>query len=182
MKIDSSPSCILKIFELGTKKGLLLVSFSLTPVSGKSSSYEHKLALSKPIQDEWLKHRTEHGENYSPYASRYALQWFYKMMSERRVIWIEVDDHRKIVDQILALAAEQDRGQIRKDIHLVVTALVSDKRVIASDDKIRKHFRNIGMTLKLLCEILWLNPLTMPTQEWLCDGAPDDASYLLCQE
>lgn len=144
------------------------------------SIYGHKLAFSKPIQDEWFKIKSESGRQSNPYASRYSLQWLYKMKSERRVVWIEIDDQDEMTGKIIDCALLHDRRQIQKDVHLVATALASDKRVLSCDDKIRKHFQKIGATIRVLCEILWLNPINMPAAKWMADGAPNDSQYFLC--
>ncbi len=126
-------------------------------------SHDHQLALSKPTYDEWLKKRSEEDELSTPYASRYAIQWLTKMTSQRdRIKWIEISEHQEFIDQIVAAAPLQDQIQVKKDCHLVATAIASDRRVVSNDGKIRKHFQNIGGSIKVLCEILWLNPINMP--------------------
>jgi hypothetical protein len=159
-----------------------LVAMKCREILDCISEYDHQLALSKPVQDEWFKSRVGHGELYNQYASYYTLQWFVKMVSERRIVWIEIDDQVSLMNKIVECALLQDQAQIKKDVHLVATALKSDKRVLSCDDKIRKHFQKIGATVKELCEILWLNPINMPAAKWISSGAPNDIQYLLCSK
>jgi len=140
----------------------------------------HSLAMSKPLQDEWFKSRSEHREPYSQYASMYTLAWFVSMRTKRRVLWIEIEDSAELRNQILEASGKQNYDEIQKDLYLVETALASDKRVLSIDDRVRKHFCDAGQIVKQLCEILWLNPARDAVSNWLWNGAPDKQEYRLC--
>ena len=145
------------------------------------SDYGHDLAMSGPLQQEWFKSRSAHGEPYASYASVYALRWFVDMRVKRRVVWIEIEGTVQLRQDILKAIPQDSRKQVRKDLHLVETALAADRRVLALDEKIRKHFRRAGQIVQQLCTILWLNPVHDPASHWLEQGAPDQKEYHLCQ-
>lgn len=144
------------------------------------ANHGHKMAMSKPLQDEWLKSRSQHLEPYSQYASMYAFTWFVKMRSEKRIIWVELEQASELRERILEVVDDQDREQVDKDCYLVETAWASDRRVLSEDRRIHGHFSRLGQTVKELCEILWLNPRQDHVLDWLREGAPDRREYRLC--
>jgi hypothetical protein len=140
----------------------------------------HKLAMSKPLQDEWFKSASSHGEPYIQYASMYALHWFVKMRTVRRIEWVELDSVEDVSLRILAATSDARRPRVEKDLHLVETALASDRRIISHDGTAKEDFTDIGQTVNELCEILWLDPTNSPVWQWLQSGAPDRTEFRLC--
>jgi hypothetical protein len=142
--------------------------------------YGHRLAMSKPLQDEWFKSTSSHGEPYIQHASMYTLLWFVRMRTERRIEWVELEETEEISRRILAAADVPRRPHVEKDLHLVTTALASDRRIISRDGTAQGDFQSIGQTVKELCELLWLNPINSPVSNWLQSGAPDQLEFRLC--
>jgi hypothetical protein len=140
----------------------------------------HQLAMSKPLHDEWLKPRTGYGKVYVQYASTYALRWLVMMTTARRVIWVSLAETLDLGQAILQGLGGNDSEAASKDIHLVKTALASDRRIVSLDSRSRRRFGSIGLKVPELCSILWLDPARHRVPRWLSQGAPDLAEYRLC--
>jgi hypothetical protein len=169
------------IARASSKESSDVVALTCSRTLDSLSENGHRLAMSKPLQDEWFKSRSQHREPYSPYASNYAFRWFYNMRSKRRVEWVELTDTVDIRVRVLFAAEPQNRELIEKDLHLVETALASDKRVISLDGNARLHFHDLGSSVAELCDILWLNPRNSNVPQWLEDGAVDQKCHRLCE-
>lgn len=78
-----------------------------------------------------------------------------------------------------------DQGMINlllKDVHMIEAAFATEKRIISTDDKARKHFGlQILESYNKLREILWVNPEKPEEKcvEWLENGAETDSKYKL---
>ena len=68
---------------------------------------------------------------------------------------------------------EKQRAAIRKDIHLVEAALLTDRIVISGDDSVRHLFRTVSARVGVLKSVVWVNPAEEPErlQDWLKQGA-----------
>ena len=65
---------------------------------------------------------------------------------------------------------------MKKDLHLIQAARITDKRVISLDDTARNYFSAVSSQVGELRDILWVNPVNddeTPTQ-WLKDGAANE--------
>ena len=130
----------------------------------------HFLVMIPPLEKEWGKH-----------SSRYALQWLALMYSRNRVFsppeWEDPDLRRRVLQAVRDVEPEAV-AKVRKDLHLIEAATVSDKRVISLNESERKHFCKAVQTHRKLLldvgEILWVNPVTEEEQvpQWLREGAP----------
>lgn len=147
------------------------------------SNHGHRLAMSQPIQTEWLKPKSAAQElqTWNVYASRYALQWLTNMTTKGRVVWLDLGNMESLRDQMLHATPENLVPIVTKDVHILLTALATDRRVLSLDDKIAFHFGNLGQEIVAICDVLWLNPVTKPATEWLHDGAIDRDEWHLCR-
>lgn len=150
------------------------------------SSFDHRVAMSKPVYNEWIK--TEHRPNGQPrtYASLLAIQWLTDMRSSGRVNDIVIEDNSQLRQRCLQGIQNNPRSAnsaapVAKDFHLVETALHSDKRVLSLDDKMFNHLAHLFDIANEVCAVLWVNPVSNPAEEWLRNGAPDVSKYHVCK-
>jgi hypothetical protein len=131
----------------------------------------HRMVMTEAIQAEWNKHQTP-----------FARGWRTSMVARRKLVFIEVASHLSLEKRIERTVADQYLAAIiDKDRRLIEAALVSEKRVISLDDKVRKHLRDHHSRLAEVRSICWVNPCTLEEHAiaWLETGAPAERTRLL---
>ncbi|HHN93781.1 MAG TPA: hypothetical protein ENK17_03355 [Anaerolineae bacterium] len=138
---------------------------------------EFVLAMSDPLREEWLSPRGS-GTGWDYYISLYAYTWWSDLKNRGMVRTYELDQRKG--EQILSGFRDQDiRSKVQKDLHIVLTALCADNRLISGNRRERGHFRDACRWAAFLRRMLWPWPLeTVP--DWLAQGADVVADYLLC--
>ncbi len=137
------------------------------------------IVLSDELKEEWFRSRDDMPDR--PYISTLAMIWLGELQTYRRVKHVGGIAHcrERLDDQVLGCFRENERRQIRKDLHLVYTAFKADRRIISGDQRIRRSLaaasRECMPGLRLL---VW--PATLDAvREWLERGAPDAERYRL---
>jgi hypothetical protein len=129
------------------------------------------MAMTSSIRAEWDIHQ-----------SRFARTWRLSMMARKKIQYVEVDPHHSLQRRLPRAAKDPSILAImEKDRHLLEAALVTDRRVVSLDEKVREHFRAHQPALREVREICWVNP-EFAEQEllaWLERGAPADRSLML---
>lgn len=132
----------------------------------------HKVVLTQALDAEWRRH-----------LSHVSTQWLRRMQSRRgKVVQLAGDAPATIARQLeLAIGnagvSEHEQAALRKDAHLVIAALATDRRILSLDDRARGVFQRVVAAYPALAPIMWVNPNTDSTCiEWLRQGAPDDAA------
>jgi hypothetical protein len=134
----------------------------------------HRMAMTEAIQAEWNQHQ-----------SRFARGWRTSMVARRKVEFIEFAAHRSLQKRIERAVADVDIAAIiEKDRRLIEAALMTDPRVVALDDAVRKHLQDYRFALPEVRSICWVNLSTLeePAIAWLKSGAPAERSRLLGYE
>ncbi len=124
----------------------------------------HRMALTAPIQEEWNHHQT-----------RYARRWRTWMFARRKIEIVEVPPDLALERRIARTVRDPTVAAIiEKDRLLIEAALVTEKRVVSLDDKVRKHIQAHRDKLPEVCSVCWVNPNTpdQGTITWLKSGAP----------
>ncbi len=137
------------------------------------------IAITDSLEKEWLKER-ENRKNWKIYMSLYAFEWYYKMKVSNRVLMIENIDASKAEEILSGFTNRNVRQKAEKDIHIILTAIETDRRIISNNIKDRRKFEEACSWTELLEDILWPHPLDVVPQ-WLRDGAAKIESYLLCK-
>jgi len=131
----------------------------------------HKIAMSPTIRDEWNKHQ-----------SSFARTWRVSMVARRKFVFVKPVPNIELEEQIASkLHTESKKEAVRKDFHLIETALICDKRVVSMDEKIRALLSVCAKQLPEIADIVWVNPINedeTPVQ-WLRDGVPAENERLL---
>jgi hypothetical protein len=140
----------------------------------------HRVVVTRAIEAEWNRHN-----------SRYALAWRAKMEEKERFVFIlklenaELRDRIYLADVLLENITDNQRMEVKKDIHLIEAALATDKIVVSLDDNTaRRFFTKAAKEVEELSElkaIAWVNP-DKPEEkpiEWLKKGANLDPERLL---
>lgn len=128
------------------------------------SLLSHRVVMSKPISDEWNKHK-----------SGFASTWLVSMTAKKRILRIEpepIDEATRL--KILRTAESQKQIEaMLKDIHLIEAALAIDNTVIALDEIVRALFGTACQAMGQMKDIIWINP-DKPEEQisaWLENGA-----------
>ena len=136
---------------------------------------ELTLALSKELKTEWLKQR----ENGRPYISYFAYVWWADMQSQGRVEIYPID-YKKGEAILDSFSDDTIRKRVEKDLHIVLTALSANKRLISNNTQERKHFQSACPQVPCLADILWPDPVNEEVVDWLNRNAPRVPKYLVC--
>lgn len=145
-------------------------------------NHGHRVAMSEPIRNEWMKPRNT---DSNPYASLFSLHWLTQMQSRGRVVSIILEEDSPFCRRCMQ-ALQQDRqtissvDQVKKDFHLVETALKADRRVISLDNKIVHHLSYLKGTAEEICSVIWVDPVNHQAEAWLRGGAPDIIEHHIC--
>jgi hypothetical protein len=120
--------------------------------------------VNEAIYEEWNNHR-----------SAYANTWLMEMFGRKKVDSIEQDLSNNLEDRVREIVTDvYEFETIRKDIHLIQSALAADKVVISLDDNARRAFAGLTNDIRILKEIVWVNPQDSDFNAWLADGAKAD--------
>ena len=138
------------------------------------------LALSEELKREWLKERADAGGKWKLYISLYAFFWWSEMKSRRRVRMYPLD--ADLGASILRGFAEKPdiSSRVAKDLHVVLTAVSADRRLISGNRRERGQFQAACSWVPPLASLLWPFPLDDGVVAWLGNGAPDEPEHLLC--
>jgi hypothetical protein len=128
-------------------------------------------AMSEPLDEEWLRH-----------ASTFARKWLVQMFSRKRVRRLaSIPLHVGLRRVLPTLPDEGIQRAIEKDLHLIELALVTDRRIISLDERMRVHLGNLTPRVNVLSRVHWANPRLDACLVWLRTGAPDDPTFLLAR-
>jgi hypothetical protein len=140
----------------------------------------HRAVLTRALETEWNNHK-----------SRFGQAWRGKMERRGKLVRIksleDSDLRAKIymADILLENLTENQRSQVKKDIHLIEAALATDKIVVSLDDNTARRFFTLAAQeveeLSELKAIAWINP-DKPEESpilWLKGGANPEPERLL---
>lgn len=140
----------------------------------------HRAVLTRDLEKEWKKHESNFGQIWRGEMERRGKLIYIKSLEDS-------DLRAKIymADILLENLTENQRSQVKKDIHLIEAALATDKIVISLDDKTaRRFFTQAAQQVEELRElktISWVNP-DKPEESpisWLKSGANPEPERLL---
>jgi hypothetical protein len=88
-------------------------------------------------------------------------------------------------DEALACAVnglyQNEKTMAEKDVHLVVAALATDRRILSHEKRARRAFRTAIPADARLAALHWVSPADSHCRAWLGQGAPDEPAYHLTQ-
>ena|SRR5271157_5927464 len=148
--------------------------------------FGHKVAMSKPVREEWMKSESERDGHHHLYASLLALGWLVDMQSSGRVDPIDLEENSALRQRCLQGLQNNPQtsssvNPVAKDFHLVETALKSDRRVLSLDKKMFGHLGHLQHIAIEVCAVMWVNPIINPAEKWLRAGAPETPGYHVCE-
>jgi len=140
----------------------------------------HSLVMTRSLMDEWLKReKTRPSGSWLLYASRWAYAWLTNIRQRRRVLWVHGHHRTELLGRALDAVDPQYHTEVRKDLHLVESALATDKRILSLDRTMNRLLGCAARKVPELCVVLWVHPVTDEAPQWLSDGAPDLPEYHL---
>lgn len=131
----------------------------------------HRIAWNQSIKAEWDRHR-----------SGFAADWLVSMMNLKKLRPVRDDPLEELRAAIENCSGEASIATImRKDAHLIESALATDFRVASLDDVARGHFARLVCSFHQLRRVIWVNPGSQEqgAVEWLELGAPAERSRRL---
>lgn len=131
----------------------------------------HQIVWSPDIKREWDKH-----------ARTFSLDWFTTMINNDQIHFLGDVQNEDLRNTILEFAPDVHIHNIlRKDVHLLEAALVTDKRIASRDKKARRHFCNVCHDIDEIRDVMWVNPDVAEDRciAWLKRGAPVEAERQL---
>jgi len=131
----------------------------------------HKVVVTEMISEEWRKHQ-----------SNFTRTWLRSMYAKRKVCQLDVPTNNVLRHKVeQGVVEEKKRNAMLKDIHLIETALETDKTVISMDETVRFYFHEVTQKIAILRNIAWVNPSKDDKLciEWLHNGAESAKERLL---
>lgn len=104
------------------------------------------------------------------------------MIARRRVIIIKDSDLKDLRSDLRQVnQSEKIKDAVMKDIHLVEASLNCDKIIFSKDNAMRKILGELSLSLKVLRDILWLDPSNDKegVVEWLKEGGKVNREFTL---
>lgn len=126
----------------------------------------HQAVFSPSLADEWREH-----------ASAFAVTWRRSMFAKKKIVRVSAAEDTFLRSRAEAMLDNQFRREaLRKDMHLVETALAADARILSLDESARELVALVAERLIELQRICWVNPDSSDEKplDWLHAGAPDD--------
>lgn len=149
----------------------------------------YRLAMSEPLQQEWLKQETERpAGSWEYYTSRYAMIWLTAMEASAQVAWLTLPPESVLRASVMTVARQiyppesHAPNQIAKDILLVETAVAADHRIISLNDRERRRFQRISPQVPDLRTVFWTDPQREDVPAWLRAGAPEQDALRLADK
>ena len=131
-------------------------------------SHNYRVVMTREINAEWKRHR-----------SGFAHEWKVSMYARKRIVDINPDENDTFRDRITTTTNDSDEIDIlRKDLHLIQAAFVTDRRIISLDETVRILFAKVSQQVGEIRNIIWVNPDRKEEEQpitWLKNGAPPEA-------
>lgn len=143
------------------------------------SSHDYALAFSKVLWDEWHKHRngvqSKDGKHSWPfYMSILTHQYLAKLKTLGKIKMYDTNNYRYVCTSIKTKAPNDfPINRIVKDMHIILTALSADRRLISSNTRERLHFARACAWEESLAMLNWPESLE-DALDWLRSGAPEN--------
>lgn len=134
-------------------------------------NFSHQVGMTTAILAEWDKHQ-----------SSFSRSWRVDMANRGRLIVNDVQESEELRNKINDLNVDAPiKAIMLKDCHLLEAAMFFDQRIVSSEKKAHRHFKNASAHISEIQNLLWVNPLTdaEAAQTWLKEGAPDKPEWQL---
>lgn len=129
----------------------------------------HRIAMTPAIRGEWDNHQ-----------GNYARRWRTLMVSRKKLVALKSPETTLAAEiaDLEVVGAGQRRAMI-KDSHLIDAALMTDRRIVALDERARGLFCSASAVIRRIEGVHWVNPADNPADkvEWLEAGARDRAAW-----
>ncbi len=128
--------------------------------------HEHIAVFGQPLRDEWREH-----------SSLHSRRWWRSMMARKRV---EFQDGAEFAVHLESSCAclEHDRWKqdLRKDFHLVQSALASGQTILSNEREFPKYVSIACVTVRILSGLYYANPSLEGESciQWIQAGAQNE--------
>ncbi len=121
-------------------------------------------------------------KEWDEHKSRFATEWLRLMFAKGKVQSFRLRDLARQERRWTGAAQSKRQAQcMRKDAHLVATAIAIDERIVSADEQARGLYARAATRFAELRGGLWVNPCleTDCAVAWLEAGAPAEKRRLL---
>ena len=110
--------------------------------------HEHTAVFSQPLREEWRNH-----------SSLYARRWWRSMSARRRIEFLEGAEFAIHLDRACAcLPHNRWKEDLRKDFHLVQSALASDQTILSNEQDFPRYVATACGTVRVLSNLYYASP------------------------
>lgn len=123
--------------------------------------------MSPDLLQEWKSHR-----------SNLTSTWLTSMHGRKRVDWLVINDNCNLSGRVPAtLSTPNEKKAVLEDMHLILCAFSSGKRVLSLDEAVRGLLRVAARSIRELEDIMWANPCLEgdAVEGWISAEAPRQA-------
>jgi hypothetical protein len=127
----------------------------------------HHAAFSSELRQEWDKHQ-----------SLYFKRWRAGMTARKKLERLGCAPMPEISSSIdMPCFGVHQKCEMRKDEHLIILALQTDKLIASNDDTARRYWQEVVSHCARIGDISWVNPTNQAEQAivWLQNGAPSES-------
>ena len=127
----------------------------------------HSMIVTDDIYEEWRNHRSDH-----------ARIWYRQMVQRGKINRHRGNTHNDTLREKIARVVEKNAiKSVLKDMRWIEAALLVDKIVASSDERMRGHLSNAAQKISELTVIVWVNPSDANENciFWLRQSAPPES-------
>ncbi len=129
--------------------------------------HDHVAVFGRPLREEWKEH-----------SSLHAKRWWKSMTARKRIEFLDGEEFAFLQERACA-CLKQDRWKddLRKDFHLVQSALASGRTILSNERNLPKYLAIACSEVQVLSTLYYANPALegKPCMQWLRTGAGAEA-------
>jgi len=155
----------------GKRKSIDPVASTCRDFLQKALDICYRVVMNKKISDEWDEHQ-----------SQFALKWRATMKAKKKIVSLSQVSHKRLREKIKKATSDvREYEAMKKDLHLIRSALATDKIIISRDNEARECYSKIRDEVIELTSLIWVDPTRSNEQaiEWLENGAKFEKKRLL---
>ena len=133
----------------------------------------HRLVVTDSLVAEWNSHQ-----------SNFARTWRAQMVARKKVVLYKQRSRRRLRSRVERTAATvSDVDILRKDFHLLESAMDRDNTIVSMDETVRSLLKTACASVAEIRDVIWVNPSCDGESviEWLERGARPERQRRLFQ-
>lgn len=127
---------------------------------------DHVAVFGQPLRDEWKEH-----------SSLHSRRWWRSMVARKRIEFLDGAEFAVHLESSCAcLKHDRWKEDLRKDFHLVQSALASDRTILSNEREFPKYVSIACVTVRVLSGLYYANPSLEGESciQWIQAGAENE--------